>query len=95
MKKVNVKVVSGKCNQRFHKVGDTFTFAGLTPKGMCTFAFSAIYPLVFAQQCGGKMFWEDDPNVTYASCPDDTGLVFEIKSVPERKKRLGKRPHKK
>jgi uncharacterized repeat protein (TIGR04076 family) len=95
MKKVNVKVVSGKCNQGFHKIGDSFAITQRTPEGMCTSAFSAIFPLVFALQCGGRMFWEDDPYVTYASCPDDTGLVFEIRLAPERakprrKKRAGK-----
>ncbi|MFZ1946699.1 MAG: TIGR04076 family protein [bacterium] len=90
MKRVIAKVVSGKCNQRFHRVGDTFVIGQRTPDGMCTSAFNAVFPLVFALQCGGKLFWEDDPHVTYASCPDDTGLVFQIKLAPAPRKRTGK-----
>jgi len=86
MKKVVAKVISGKCNQGFHKIGDSFVITQRTPEGMCTSAFNAIFPLVFALQCGGKLFWEEDPSVTYASCPDDTGLVFEIKLPPERRR---------
>ena len=90
MKRVVAKVVSGKCNQSFHRVGDTFVISQRTPEGMCTSAFDGMFPLVFALQCGGKFFWEDDPYVTYASCPDDTGLVFQIKLAPERRKRARK-----
>ena len=79
MKKVVATVKSGKCNQGFHKIGDSFLIDQLTPEGMCTSAFNAIFPLVFTLQCGGKFFWEDNPHVTRACCPDDTGLVLEIK----------------
>jgi len=95
MKNVHVKVVSGKCNQGFHKVGDSFVISQRTPEGICTSAFNAIFPLVFALQCGGKLFWEESPYLTYASCPDDTGLVFEIKLAPERRKRARKKRAKK
>ncbi len=79
MKKVLVKVVDGECNQGFHKVGDSFTVGNFTPKGICTSAFSSLFPLILTLQCGGKFFWEEDGEVTRASCPDDTGLVFEIR----------------
>jgi uncharacterized repeat protein (TIGR04076 family) len=84
MKKVVATVTSGKCNQGFHKVGDSFTIGELTPDGMCTSAFDAIFPLVFALQCGGEFFWESNRHVTCASCPDDSGLVFEIKLADEK-----------
>ena len=90
MKKVVATVKSGRCNQRFHKVGDSFVIDQLTPKGMCTSAFDAIFPLVFTLQCGGDFFWEDDPHVTYASCPDDSGVVFEIKLAQEKPGRVRK-----
>ncbi len=83
MKKVIATVKSGKCNQGFHKVGDSFVIGELTPEGMCTSAFNAIFPLILVLQCGGKFFWEKDPYVTYACCPDDVGLVFEIRLAEE------------
>ncbi|RKZ22399.1 hypothetical protein DRQ16_02435 [bacterium] len=79
MKKVIVKVVGGECNQGFHKVGDSWEVGDFTPCGMCTSAFASIFPLILVLQTGGKFFWEKDENVTYASCPDDKGLIFEIK----------------
>ncbi len=78
MKKVKVTVKSGECNQGFHKVGDSWIVGERTPEGICTSAFDALFPLILVLQCGGKFFWEDDPHVTYASCPDDTGLVFQV-----------------
>jgi uncharacterized repeat protein (TIGR04076 family) len=84
MKKVVATVKSGTCNQGFHRVGDSFVIGELTPSGMCTSAFDAIFPLILVLQSGGKYFWEKDPQVTYASCPDDTGLVFEIKLAEDQ-----------
>ena len=83
MKKVVARVTSGKCNQGFHRVGDSFVIGEFTPEGMCTSAFDAIFPLVLTLQCGGEFFWEHNRRVTCASCPDDTGLVFEIKLADE------------
>jgi uncharacterized repeat protein (TIGR04076 family) len=84
MKKVVATVKSGQCNQGFHKVGDSWIIGELTPEGMCTSAFDAVFPLVLTLQCGGTFFWEDDPQVTCASCPDDTGLVIEVKLAEEK-----------
>jgi len=78
MVKVKIKVVDGECNQHFHKIGDTWEVENFTPCGLCTSAFSAIFPLILTLQCGGKFHWEKNPEVTRAICPDDKGLVFEI-----------------
>ncbi|KPJ54225.1 hypothetical protein AMJ39_01365 [candidate division TA06 bacterium DG_24] len=83
MKPVRATVKSGECNQGFHKVGDSWTIGNLTPEGMCTSAFDALFPLILTLQCGGKFFWEGNKNVTCASCPDDTGLVFEVRLADE------------
>lgn len=83
MKKVKATVTSGECNQGFHKVGDSFVIGEFTPEGMCTSAFDAIFPFVLTLQCGGEFFWERNRRVTCASCPDDTGLIFEIKLADE------------
>lgn len=83
MKKVLCKVVAGQCNQGFHKPGDEFVIGDLTPQGMCTSAFTSIFPLVLSLQTGGKLFWESDPKVTRAACPDDDGVIFEIKALED------------
>jgi len=81
MKKVKVKVVGGECNQHFHQIGDEWVIENFTPKGMCTSAFAAIFPLILTLQCGGEYFWEKDKKVTRAICPDDKGLIFEISEL--------------
>jgi len=81
MKKVLCKVVSGTCNEGLHKVGDEFVVGNYTPEGLCTSAFASIFPLILALQTGGKFFWEKDKKVTRAACPDDDGVVFEIKPL--------------
>ena len=56
--KIKIKVTSqkGKC-EAGHKVGDEFEAAGLTPPGMCIFAFSSILPSLTPLMFGGQ-FWE-------------------------------------
>ncbi len=83
MKKVSCKVVSGRCNEGLHKIGDEYVIGSTTPSGICTSAFASIFPLVLSLQTGGKLFWERDPKVTRAACPDDDGVVFEIKLLEE------------
>jgi uncharacterized repeat protein (TIGR04076 family) len=83
MKKVRITVTEGKCNQGFHKVGDSWVVGELTPKGICTSAFNALFPQILTLACGGEFFWEKNARVGYASCPDDTGLTFEIKLEKE------------
>jgi uncharacterized repeat protein (TIGR04076 family) len=83
MKKVRITVTEGECNQGFHKVGDSWVVGELTPKGICTSAFNALFPQILTLACGGEFFWEENPRVGYASCPDDTGLTFEIKLEKE------------
>ena len=79
MKKVRITVTEGKCNQGFHRVGDSWVVDELTPEGICTSAFNALFPQILTLACGGEFFWEENPRVGYACCPDDTGLTFEIK----------------
>jgi uncharacterized repeat protein (TIGR04076 family) len=73
----------GQGHRKEHRVGDSWIVGERTPEGICTSAFDALFPLILVLQCGGKYFWEDDPHVTYASCPDDTGLVFEVSLADE------------
>jgi len=81
MKKVVCRVVAGRCNEGLHKVGDEYVVGAYTPEGICTSAFASIFPLVLALQTGGRFFWEKDGKVTRAACPDDEGVVFEIRPL--------------
>lgn len=83
MKKIRCRVVSGRCNQGFHKAGDEYIVGDLTPEGMCTSAFASVFPLILVAQTGGEYFWEKDKKITCAACPDDDGVVFEISPVED------------
>ena len=77
--KVKVIKVNGPC-EAGHKVGDTWEFP-LTkcPKGLCTWALTAIFPYIVTLGYGGKLPWEKKKGYTVASCSDpDNTVTFEI-----------------
>ena len=79
------RVVSqkGTC-EAGHGVGDEFDVSGLTPGGMCPFAFYTLFPFLVTLQYGGSFPWEKDPNISTVACPDaDNPVVFELRRVPE------------
>jgi len=53
--KIIAKVVSqkGTC-QAGHRVGDEFVIGQTTPEGMCSWAFSAVFPYAEALEFGGS-----------------------------------------
>lgn len=86
--KIKIKVTSqkGKCVVG-HKVGDEFETSGLTPPGMCIFAFSSILPSLTPLMFGGQFFWSKDKDVTEVVCPDgDNPVVFELRRVRKDEK---------
>jgi uncharacterized repeat protein (TIGR04076 family) len=86
--KIKIKVTSqkGKC-EAGHKVGDEFEAAGLTPPGMCIFAFSSILPSLTPLMFGGQFFWAEDKDVTRCVCPDGENPVeFELRRVRKAEK---------
>jgi uncharacterized repeat protein (TIGR04076 family) len=83
--KVSVKVVSqkGTC-ELGHKVGDRWVVDYETPKGLCIFAFSSLFPSLLALMFGGSFPWEKDPDVTTVACPDATNpVIFELRRLRE------------
>ena len=67
-----------------HQVGDEFDVSGLTPGGMCPFAFYTMFPFVATLQYGGSFPWETDPDKSTVACPDaDNTVVFELRRVPQ------------
>lgn len=84
-RKLIAKVVSqkGKCAAG-HKVGDEFDLSGLTPAGMCPFAFYVLFPFYSVIQYRGRFPWMTaNVESTTVICPDpDNPVIFEIKKVP-------------
>jgi len=65
-----------------HKVGDEFSVGGLTPEGLCSFAYCALFPFASVLQYGGSFPWEKDQDKTTAACPDAANpVVFELRRV--------------
>jgi len=81
MHQMTAKVISqqGTC-EAGHKVGDEIAIGQLTPPGMCSWAFCALFPFAEVLQFGGSFPWEEDPNQTSVACPDPTNpVVFELR----------------
>ena len=86
MRKILIRVVGGKCQEGYHKVGDTFEIDyedPLTPQGMCFGAFGSVYPYVMVLSCDGVFPWEkNDKTKTRVHCADPDGIILEVeKSV--------------
>jgi uncharacterized repeat protein (TIGR04076 family) len=83
--KVVIKLVGNQMPCHIgHQVGDEWVFDYMTPGGICSLAYNAIYPIALALQFGATFPWQDDPDVIQASCPDaEVNNVFELRRVPK------------
>lgn len=81
---VVIKLVSNQSPCHIgHEIGDEWIFDYMTPGGMCSLAFNAIYPVALALQFGATFPWQDDPDVIQVSCPDaEVNNVFELRRMP-------------
>lgn len=85
---ITLKVIEVKGNCiACHKVGDTWIFGSKkTPKGLCSWAYAAIFPYITAVAFGPKLPWEKKEGYATACCSDPVNLVtFEItkgKNIP-------------
>ncbi len=80
---VIARVISqkGTC-QAGHKVGDEFVLRQITPPGLCSWAFHALFPFAQVLEFGGSFPWEKDPDKAMVACPDpDNPVVFELRRV--------------
>lgn len=80
---VKIRVISqkGTC-EAGHKVGDEYDCIGLTPGGVCMFAFNALMPFVMPMMFGGTFPWTENPDRAEAVCPDaENPVVFEMLRV--------------
>ncbi|MFH0727670.1 MAG: TIGR04076 family protein [Pseudomonadota bacterium] len=65
--------------------GTEWVFGERTPEGMCTLAFNAMYPLIVGLQNGATFPWQEDPDVTLASCPNPkVNNVYEIRRITKK-----------
>jgi len=81
MAKVVVKVVEGRCQGGYHKVGDVFEIDckdALTPGGMCLGAWGSVFPYVMVLLCDGEFYWSDNRKRTRVSCGDPEGITMEV-----------------
>ena len=81
MSEVVAVVISqkGTCSAG-HKVGDKFTIGQTTPPGLCSWAFSTLFPFSEVLEFGGSFPWEKDKNKATVACPDpDNPVVFELR----------------
>ena len=63
-----------------HRVGDQFIIGQKTPAGLCSWAFSTLFPFAEVLEFGGSFPWEKDPNKATVACPDaENPVVFEVR----------------
>ncbi len=68
-----------------HQIGDEWVFNYMTPPGMCSLAFNALYPFALTLQFGGTFPWQDDPDVVQVACPDgEVNNIFELRRRPRQ-----------
>jgi len=74
-----VRILEGGECPLGHAVGDSWLVAdGFCPQGLCSHAWSAIEPCVFALRCGGAFPWSGRKE-TEVCCPDAANpVVFRV-----------------
>jgi uncharacterized repeat protein (TIGR04076 family) len=66
-----------------HRVGDKFVIGEKTPPGLCSWAFSTLFPFAEVLQFGGSFPWEENPNKITVACPDPANpVIFELRRGP-------------
>ena len=78
---VLITIKKGKCQGKFHSIGDTFIVENTTPGGMCLGAWNSVAPYVTALLYGGSFPWEDADISTTIHCPDPKGITLELERI--------------
>ena len=64
-----------------HKIGNEWKFDYMTPGGMCSLAYNAIYPILMGFKYGATYPWQEEEDVVLLSCPDpEVNNIFETTS---------------
>ncbi len=81
MPEITARVISqkGTCAAG-HRVGDKFIIGQKTPAGLCSWAFSTLFPFAEVLEFGGSFPWEKDADKATVGCPDpENPVVFELR----------------
>ena len=78
---VEITVSKGKCQGKYHHIGQKFTVDGQTPGGMCMGAWDAISPYVTTLLYGGNFPWENEIGVATIHCPDPKGITLHLRRI--------------
>ena len=85
--KVQIQVVEirGKKCPRGLSIGDTFISESHKQlPDMCTLAYNALFPALYALRYGGSFPWEPEVGMTRISCPDpEVIVVFELRRLDD------------
>ncbi len=87
MYNVEITVISqkGKCGVG-HKVGDKWIVGSTTPGGICLSAYHTMESAIDVLKYGGSFPWSQEPDISYAICPDPGNpVVFQIKRLKGKK----------
>lgn len=82
---VVIKLIGNKspCHSS-HQVGDEWVFQYMTPGGMCSLAYNAIFPMALSLQFGATFPWQNDPDIVRVCCPDtEVQNIFELRRIPK------------
>jgi len=78
---VLIKLIGNKspCHSG-HKIGDEWVLDYMTPSGICSLAYNALYPIALALRFGATFPWSENPDMFTISCPDaDVCNRFELR----------------
>jgi uncharacterized repeat protein (TIGR04076 family) len=74
-----IESIRGSC-EAGHRLGDEFVIGEITPPGLCSWAFHALFPFAEVLRYGGSFPWETDPDTATVACPDAANpVVFVLK----------------
>lgn len=86
-----VAVVAARKACRYHRTGEWYPAARMTPDGLCPFAFHALYPDCLAMLSRGRYPTEGGREVCRIRCPfAGEGVEFNISRTPRKRTLLGK-----
>ena len=72
---IEITVSKGKCQGKYHHIGQKFNVDGQTPGGMCMGSFSSCLPYLTALRFGASFPWEKREGTTIIGCPDPVNQV--------------------
>jgi len=88
---VTVTAVSGVCPYG-HRPGDVFQVTCMNSGGICGALLKSIFFEITTLHYGGRILWENAPDITQGCCPEGGRVRVAIKRVARQDKTLLKTP---